>query len=289
MVDNFQGSRMFGMVPIGALRDKEILNSKKALPLLIEIVSMLNVTGKFYMSNNTLAKRLYCSKQTINNCLNLLERKGLIKRETIYEEDTNQKRRLITEGPELGKAFLIGWSNGIDRGSQINLTTPSQTNLTRVVKPTCLKKNNIKEQYKRTKESLSSKRDERDFINPNVQKSLDLIAEKFTQAKKPLSSKAANKLIKVLEKLDLDDKDSARKLEKVTDIALQKADYPFGYLLKCLEDLDSVNLNPQFQEPAKQVTGVDWDNYQPKSESNVPKMSQEEIDAVFRKYGADKD
>lgn len=56
----------------------------------------------------------------------------------------------------------------------------------------------------------------------------------------------------------------------------------------------------QHQEKSKQAgnyrskkprltQGVDWDNYHPKNESKIPKMSQEEIDKIFHKYGKESD
>ncbi|MBP2058622.1 putative phage protein (TIGR02220 family) [Lactobacillus colini] len=43
----------------------------------------------------------------------------------------------------------------------------------------------------------------------------------------------------------------------------------------------------QRQQRNTLTTGVDWDSYHPESERSAPKMSQEEINAIFRKYGKD--
>lgn len=40
-----------------------------------EIVSMLNVTGEFFMSNKQIANRLDCTKSTVNDYLKILEKR----------------------------------------------------------------------------------------------------------------------------------------------------------------------------------------------------------------------
>ena len=81
-----------------------------------EIISMLNVTGDFHMSNKTLANILDASVQSVNDWLNLLEQKGLIVREQITVPAKNPKSekskiilgRKIKAGPNLVKLSLVG-------------------------------------------------------------------------------------------------------------------------------------------------------------------------------------
>ena len=73
----FTGSRLFLNIPAIVAHDKVLLKkAPKAILLFGEIYSMLNVTGKFYMSNNTHAERLDCSRQSIINYINLLKKQG---------------------------------------------------------------------------------------------------------------------------------------------------------------------------------------------------------------------
>ncbi|WP_290627536.1 hypothetical protein [Lactobacillus sp.] len=139
------------------------------------------------------------------------------------------------------------------------------------------------------RESLSSEREERDFINPVVKENLDLIIDTFSKANKSLSKTDKSKLVKTLDKLDLvENSDINLKIQKVTQIALKRGDYPFAYLLKCLQDLDSINLETNKMQPQQITKSIDWNNYHPKSESDEPDLSKEKIAEIFRKYGASK-
>lgn len=108
-----------------------------------EIVSMLNVTGKFFMSNAEMAKRLRVSQSTVKNYLDLLEERGYIVRKIIYKENSKQ---IVGREITLGQSAVLGWGNALTEGRSI--AKP------RVGQPTDHKKNSIREQYKRTDKDI---------------------------------------------------------------------------------------------------------------------------------------
>lgn len=143
MADEFEGSRIFLNIPVFAARDKDLLKKTKSLLLLGEIVSMLNTTGKFFMSNKTIAKRLDCTPQAVNNYLQLLEEKKLIVRTKVHDKNTNAiVGRIIKAGPALINARLLGLATDVGEGSKQAFKG--------VVNERLYKDNNLKEQYKRT-------------------------------------------------------------------------------------------------------------------------------------------
>lgn len=143
MADEFEGSRIFLNIPVFAARDKDLLKKTKSLLLLGEIVSMLNTTGKFFMSNKTIAKRLDCTPQAVNNYLQLLEEKKLIVRTKVHDKNTNAiVGRIIKAGPALINARLLGLTIDVGEGSKQAFKG--------VVNERLYKDNNLKEQYKRT-------------------------------------------------------------------------------------------------------------------------------------------
>ena len=143
MADEFEGSRIFLNIPVFAARDKDLLKKTKSLLLLGEIVSMLNTTGKFFMSNKTIAKRLDCTPQAVNNYLQLLEEKKLIVRTKVHDKNTNAiVGRIIKAGPALINARLLGLTTDGGEGSKQAFKG--------VVNERLYKDNNLKEQYKRT-------------------------------------------------------------------------------------------------------------------------------------------
>ena len=73
MNEEFTGSRLFLNIPANVAHDERI-KSDKSILLYGEILSMINVTGSFYMSNKALAKRLRCTPQTVIRCVRELEK-----------------------------------------------------------------------------------------------------------------------------------------------------------------------------------------------------------------------
>lgn len=136
MNNEFEGSNIFLNIPVRVAYDEEILKKPKAALLYGEINSMLNVTGKFYMSNNTIAKRLNVSRQTAISYVNLLKERGFIETENVTDETTGSiKGRYIslpsqTNLTRVVKSTELGWSNGFDGGSQMGLTQIEHINKT---------------------------------------------------------------------------------------------------------------------------------------------------------------
>lgn len=149
-MDEFKGAKAFLMIPVGIARDQDLLDNSKSILLMGEILSMLNVTGEFFMSNAELAKRLKTTPRTIKRYLILLENKGLIKRTNVYA-DKEQKvvvGRKITAGDTLGTYMSLGWGQARHEGGD--------TDVTRVVTPTSPKYNKIIDQSNRSSNTSSS-------------------------------------------------------------------------------------------------------------------------------------
>lgn len=127
----FTGSRLFLNIPAIVAHDKVLLKkAPKAILLFGEIYSMLNVTGKFYMSNNTLAERLDCSRQSIINYINLLKKQGYIETENVTDTETKAiTGRMITLGGVV-KQNLLPPSNEFDGGSKTGFTQIKHSNRT---------------------------------------------------------------------------------------------------------------------------------------------------------------
>lgn len=150
-MEEFKGAKAFLMIPVGIARDQDLLDNSKSILLMGEILSMLNVTGEFFMSNAELAKRLKTTPRTIKRYLILLENKGLIKRTNVYADKEKKVvvGRKITAGATLGTYMSLGWGQARHEGGD--------TDVTRVVTPTSPKYNKIIDQSNRTSNTSSSK------------------------------------------------------------------------------------------------------------------------------------
>ena len=186
MDKEFKGARAFLMIPVGIARDQDLLDNSKSILLMGEILSMLNATGEFFMSNAELAKRLKTTPRTIKRYLILLENKGLIKRTNVYADKEKKVvvGRKITAGDTLGTYMSLGWGQARHEGGD--------TNVTRVVTPTSPKYNNIKEQNNRT-----TNKDSPADAEPPIpyQQIIDYLNTK-TGAKYRATTKVYQKLIK---------------------------------------------------------------------------------------------
>lgn len=150
MDKEFKGARAFLMIPVGIARDQDLLDNSKSILLMGEILSMLNVTGEFFMSNAELAKRLKTTPRTIKRYLILLENKGLIKRTNVYADKEKKVvvGRKITAGDTLGTYMSLGWGQTRHEGGD--------TDVTRVVTPTSPKYNKLIDQSNRSSNTSSS-------------------------------------------------------------------------------------------------------------------------------------
>ena len=146
----FKGAKAFLMIPVGIARDQDLLDNSKSILLMGEILSMLNVTGEFFMSNAELAKRLKTTPRTIKRYLILLENKGLIKRTNVYADKEKKVvvGRKITAGDTLGTYMSLGWGQARHEGGD--------TDVTRVVTPTSPKYNKLIDQSNRSSNTSSS-------------------------------------------------------------------------------------------------------------------------------------
>lgn len=149
-MEEFKGAKAFLMIPVGIARDQDLLDNSKSILLMGEILSMLNVTGEFFMSNAELAKRLKTTPRTIKRYLILLENKGLIKRTNVYADKEKKVvvGRKITAGDTLGTYMSLGWGQARHKGGD--------TDVTRVVTPTSPKYNKLIDQSNRTSNTSSS-------------------------------------------------------------------------------------------------------------------------------------
>ena len=143
--NQFSGAKAFLYIPAAAAHDPALLKKPKSILLLGEICSMLNVKGKFFMGNKTIARKLDCSVRSVTDYLALLEQQEYIEREKIFDNGgKNIVGRYIKSGPTLVKSISIGWGN--------ELPYPMAANFHTLGKHTANKENSIREQYKRTEE-----------------------------------------------------------------------------------------------------------------------------------------
>ena len=145
----FEGSKAFLNIPVGVARDKELLKKPKTILLMGEIISMLNVTGEFFMSNKKISERLQVSTRTVNDYLDILEKKKLIIREKIMNDENGAIiGRKIRAGAALVKYISLGWGSTLHEGSEVGFTP--------LVKPTSHKKNRDNRTTNRTVNKSSS-------------------------------------------------------------------------------------------------------------------------------------
>lgn len=136
MNEEFKGSNLFLNIPVHVAYDEEVLKKPKAALLYGEINSMLNVTGKFYMSNNTIAKKLNVSRSTAIRYINLLKERGFIETENVTDEMTGAiKGRYISLPSNNNDTRVVaqeklGWSHGRYEGSSTGYTQKEHINKT---------------------------------------------------------------------------------------------------------------------------------------------------------------
>lgn len=135
-MDKYEGSRLFLNIPADVAHMPNIKD--KSILLFGEIYSMLNVTGKFYMSNKALAERLHCKPRTITDCVKQLQELGLINVKNVYQPNSKAiKGREITLNPLWQKnargyseEMLEGYSNNLLEGIAADCYVKEQDNKT---------------------------------------------------------------------------------------------------------------------------------------------------------------
>ena len=227
----FKGSNIFLNIPINIARDPVLLDkTPKGILLMGEIVSMLNVTGKFFMSNAEMAKRLRVSQGTVKNYLDLLEERGYIVRKIIYKENSKQ---IVGREITLGQSAVLGWGNALTEGRSI--AKP------RVGQPTDHKKNSLREQSKRTFNNLSQEEKERDKNTIEILINyLNHCAEEWRRPIITFSDSEINKMIKAVH-----GKDTQKLKEAAEKTVIYGEQYPQGYLLTCIKNLPEEVVNEE--------------------------------------------
>lgn len=166
-MSEFKGVRAFLMIPPSISRDKELLKKPKSIILMGEIISMLNVTGEFFMSNKKIAEHLRVSARQVNRYLDLLEKKKLIEREKVVSDKNGAiLGRKIHAGSALMTCMSLGWRTECHEGTD--------TGVIPLVSQASHKYNNLKDQHNRavnkSSSSKSSSKDKKDNIkNQNTE------------------------------------------------------------------------------------------------------------------------
>lgn len=112
------------LIARGIYTDKDLLKKPKSIILMGMITTLLNTTGKFYMSNKRIAEELDVSVKSIKDYLNLLESKGLIERKIVKAENSEAIiGRYIVAGKNIGKYTSQGWGSGVTEGRVVELPT----------------------------------------------------------------------------------------------------------------------------------------------------------------------
>lgn len=239
-MDEFKGAKAFLaflMIPPSISRDKELLKKPKSIILMGEIISMLNVTGDFHMSNKTLANILDASVQSVNDWLNLLEQKGLIIREQITVPAKNPKSekskiilgRKIKAGPNLVKLSLLGWTSPLDEGSKAEFSG--------VVKPALHKYNNLIDHDNRTSNSSSGRREE-DPEREQIYKQFFQLARMHDKIKGKTTTPSFDEIKQLRSLLYRINIDTLNAVVSKFNMKMQwnMVNDPFAYLLKMLRD-----------------------------------------------------
>ena len=261
----FTGARAFLTIPASLSMDEDLLNKPKSIILLGHIVSMLNVTQSFYMSNKAIAERLKVSKPTVSDYLNLLESKHIIIREKIIDDNSGAiLGRKISAGPTLIQACSLSWEESLSGA----ISDPSKVDLPTLVKPTYHKEINIKDQY-----------------NIDDEEQITKIISQFKEAGLPLAYKGvtAQKQIDQLKVLltKVDEKTVNERVKLMTESTI-KTD-AINYLIATLKDyFKPKKSSKKYNHNKKRVEqGTDWN----KKEVERQKETAEKAKLYDEKHG----
>lgn len=301
MAEEFTGSRLFLNIPASVAHDERI-KSDKTILLYGEVLSMINVTGSFYMSNKALAKRLRCTPQTVIRCVRELEKLNYIKTTIVKDEKTGAvKGRKIELRPVPINTDARGDGN-----------TDDSTPITSVLKTpyhSCYEGGNTDdtqiEQYNktinRTEEDID-KLSSSENVDPEpkqksqkipYEKIIDYLNRKTNSHYRP-TSKATRRLIKARYNegfTDIDfksviDKKCAEWLQDGNMVQYLRPETLFGTKFEAYlnqPDTGPIPRNNFRNKPVRRATN--WDKIQQQQSQRVPKLTKEERDAIFREYG----
>ena len=301
MAEEFTGSRLFLNIPASVAHDERI-KSDKTILLYGEVLSMINVTGSFYMSNKALAKRLRCTPQTVIRCVRELEKLNYIKTTIVKDEKTGAvKGRKIELRPVPINTDARGDGN-----------TDDSTPITSVLKApyhSCYEGGNTDdtqiEQYNktinRTEEDIDKLSSSENVDSEPKQKSqkipyekiIDYLNRKTNSHYRP-TSKATRRLIKARYNegfTDIDfksviDKKCAEWLQDGNMVQYLRPETLFGTKFEAYlnqPDTGPIPRNNFRNKPVRRATN--WDKVQQQQSQTTLQMTREERNAIFREYG----
>ena len=301
MAEEFTGSRLFLNIPASVAHDERI-KSDKTILLYGEVLSMINVTGSFYMSNKALAKRLRCTPQTVIRCVRELEKLNYIKTTIVKDEKTGAvKGRKIELRPVPINTDARGDGN-----------TDDSTPITSVLKTpyhSCYERGNTDdtqiEQYNktinRTEEDIDKLSSSENVDSEPKQKSqkipyekiIDYLNRKTNSHYRP-TSKATRRLIKARYNegfTDIDfksviDKKCAEWLQDGNMVQYLRPETLFGTKFEAYlnqPDTGPIPRNNFRNKPVRRATN--WDKVQQQQSQTTLQMTREERNAIFREYG----
>lgn len=303
MAEEFTGSRLFLNIPASVAHDERI-KSDKTILLYGEVLSMINVTGSFYMSNKALAKRLRCTPQTVIRCVRELEKLNYIKTTIVKDEKTGAvKGRKIELRPVPINTDARGDGN-----------TDDSTPITSVLKTpyhSCYEGGNTDdtqiEQYNktinRTEEDIDKLSSSENVASEPKQKSqkipyekiIDYLNRKTNSHYRP-TSKATRRLIKARYNegfTDIDfksviDKKCAEWLQDGNMVQYLRPETLFGTKFEAYlnqPDTGPIPRNNFRNKPVRRAT--DWGQVQQQIQKQNPvsHISREERDAIFKNFG----
>lgn len=305
MAEEFTGSRLFLNIPASVAHDERI-KSDKSILLYGEVLSMINVTGSFYMSNKALAKRLRCTPQTVIRCVRELEKLKYIKSTMVKDEKSGAvKGRKIELLPMPTNTDVKGEGNTDD-------STPI-TSMLNTPYHSCYEGGNTDvtqiEQYNktinRTEEDIDKlSSSENSDPEPEKQKSQKIPYEQIvdylnqkTNFHYRATSEKTRKNIKARFKEGFTEDDFKYVIDKKCDEWLDDKRM-FQYLRPStlfgtkfefyLNQKEPVNISqPNYgAKPVRKAT--DWGQVQQQLQQQsqtVPQMTPEERNAIFREFG----
>ena len=305
MAEEFTGSRLFLNIPASVAHDERI-KSDKSILLYGEVLSMINVTGSFYMSNKALARRLRCTPQTVIRCVRELEKLKYIKSTMVKDEKSGAvKGRKIELLPIPTNTDVKGEGNTDD-------STPI-TSMLNTPYHSCYEGGNTDvtqiEQYNKTINRTEEDIDKLSSSEPNsdpepeqksqkipYEKIIDYLNRKTNSHYRP-TSKATKRLIKARYNEGFTDADFKTVIDKKCTEWLQDANMAqylrpetlFGTKFEAYLNQPDTGPIPRRNfgnKPVRKVT--DWGQVQQQLQQQsqtVPQMTQEERNAIFREYG----
>lgn len=304
MAEEFTGSRLFLNIPASVAHDERI-KSDKSILLYGEVLSMINVTGNFYMSNNALAKRLRCNPRTVIRCVRELEKLKYIKSTMVKDEKSGAVKGRKIELLPMPTNTDVKREGGTDDSTPLTSMsgTPCHscyegggTDVTQI------------EQYNKTINRTEEDIDKLSSSEPNsdttpkekskkipYKEIIDYLNQK-TNFNYRATSEKTRKNIKARFKEGFTEADFKYVIDKKCDEWLNDKKM-FQYLRPStlfgtkfefyLNQKEPVNISQPNYGSKKVRKATDWDQYQRQHQrqSTERVMTQQEREAIFREFG----